>query len=149
MSEAINKKDLKKQLLNFRNMSIKINDYLKEEGFSFSMLGYVDTLNNYFKFVDNYLDEILDLINEINLWMNLLNDMEGFIEFKYFQYELELDIAVAKNYNPKTEYYENLRKKKVHFNQFLKQIKAQKMFFKNANWHCSKEFNQALSKNIF
>lgn len=148
-TENVDKKQLKYQLLNFKSMCKKILKYLEEEDLAFSMLGYTNVMNDYLKFVDNYVDDIAYLIRNLNLWLNLLSDMEGFIEFKFLESELELDIAIAKNYKPETEYYEKLRKRKVHFKEFLRQVKVQRKIFLNANWHCSKEFTQTIGKNVF
>ena len=145
-SHVVNKKKIKKSLFNFKNMAMKINDYLKDDEITFSFEGYNSLLLHYFKFIENYIDDISDLLTELNLWFNTLSEFEGFIELKYLECELEFDIIIAKNYNSGSEFYENMRKKKFHFKEFLRQIQSQKKMILNANWHCSKELRTSIKK---
>lgn len=141
----VDKKTVKNGLFEFCNMATKINNYLKEEGFSITFIGLKDTVSDYLRFVDNYFDEISTLIEDINLWINFFADLKGFIEFYYLRIETNYLRLQALN-NCDKDKLKKESDKLYYFKIFLKQINHQQKFLINANWHCSKEFVEILKK---
>ena len=137
----------KTELFKFEPLAKRINRHLKRDGIVLNFLGYRDTILEYFRIIDNHLGEVFDMTIECNLWFQYFSDLEGLIQYKKLDLDLDLDILKAshdgKTPNNEAEpKIEELRLKILDFTAFLAQIEVQKHFFSRAAYQCAKLYDR-------
>lgn len=137
-------------ILNFQNVAKKINTYLKEDNIFLSFEGYKETISEYLSLQENDIETAYKLMIESNLWNNYLCEVEGMVQVKMLNSQLEVDILKAdKISRVKNEELEakikTANNKHYSLKLFYKQVKGQRKFFIKAYYHCLGVYNS--SKN--
>lgn len=136
------------ELFKFEPLAKRINKHLQEDGIPLNFKGYKETVSRYFSTQDNQLVEVFELMAECNLWGQYFSDLEGIIQNKQLDIELNLDVLKA-TLNKDDEQMKfkinELSLKLKDFKAFLSQIYIQKSFFSNAFYHCIKTYTKGIN----
>lgn len=136
------------ELFKFELLAKRINKHFKDDNIPLNFTGYKDTVSRYFAMQDNHLAGVFELIAECNLWSQYFSDLEGIIQNKQLDIELNLDVLKA-TLNKDDEQMKfkinELSLKLKDFKAFLSQIYIQKSFFSNAFYHCIKTYTKGIN----
>ena len=140
----------KKDFVRFQDLAKLINHYLKDEGITLTFKGYNETLRDYFRMDDNNTPVAFELMTHCNLWANYFGDIEGVIQSKALELQLNIDQLKAQEdkKNPEEERLTTiteLTKKHKDLVLFLKYLKNQRKFFDKAHLHCYRVYAQIVN----